>query len=131
MWGFTKIYYQMVIYMLVFLYSLVAAFFTGFHIFSLKYLESVKDNTHLVLSGVVLLAIISRYSIYHAMKYTDNPTIVHLFLNFSTFITFFLSMWFFKINNFDLTYFLSGMILVSIGFFLINQSYCIVKKSTL
>ena len=111
--------------MLVIIYSLIAALFAGFHIFSLKYIESVKDDSYLILSGVVLLAIVSRYSIYHAMKYTDNPTIVHLFLNFSTFITFFLSLWLFKINNFNLTYFLSGMFLISIGFFLINHSYSI------
>ena len=113
--------------MLVILYSLIAALVTGFHIFSLKYLESVKDDTYLLLTGVVLLAIVSRYSIYHAMKYTDNPTIVHLFLNFSTFITFFLSMWLLKINTFCLTTFLSGMFLISIGFFLINYSYSISK----
>ena len=108
--------------MLVVIYSLIAALFAGFHIFSLKYLDVVKNNSYFLI-GVILLSILSRYSIYHAMKYTNNPTIVHLFLNFSTFVTFFLSVWLFNLNDFNVNCFMSGLILISFGFFLIQYSY--------
>lgn len=110
--------------MLVVFYSLIAALFAGFHIFSLKYLEIVKkDYYYYFLFGFVLLAIISRYSIYHAMKYTTNPTIVHLFLNFSIFVTFFLSLWFLNLKDFNVNCFSLGLLLTSIGFLLIQYSY--------
>ena len=110
--------------MLVVIYSLIAAILAGLHLFSLKFLE--KSNTHfsyLLIIGVISLSIISRYSIYHAMKYTSNPTIVHLFLNFSIFITFFLSIWLLNITDFNIHCFLLGLLLISIGGFLIQYSY--------
>jgi len=110
--------------MLVVFYSLIAALTAGLHIFSLKYLQSVKsDYYYHFLSGVILLAIVSRYSIYHAMKYTNNPTIVHLFLNFSTFVTFILSLWVLNLKDFNVNCFLLGILLISIGFYLIQYSY--------
>ena len=110
--------------MLVVIYSLIAALITGFHIFSLKYLEIVKKEYYYhFLIGVIALAIVSRYSIYHAMQYTTNPTIVHLFLNFSTLVTFILSLWFLNLKEFNMNFFLLGLVLISIGFFLIQYSY--------
>jgi drug/metabolite transporter (DMT)-like permease len=110
--------------MLVVLYSLIAALVTGFHIFSLKYLHHVEKKWHYyALLIVILLAILSRYLIFHSMKHTTNPTIVHLLLNFSIFVTFFLSLWFLKLNDFNIYLFSFGLLLTVIGFFLIQYSY--------
>ncbi len=110
--------------MLVVYYSLIAALITGFHIFSLKYLEKINQEYYYwFLFLVILLAIVSRYCIYYAMKHSNNPTIVHLLLNFSTFITFFLSIWFLKLKDFNMNIFCLGLFLISIGFFFIQYSY--------
>lgn len=110
--------------MLVIIYSLIAALVTGFHIFSLKYLNLVeKDFYYYSLIVVILLAILSRFLIYHSMKYTTNPTIVHLLLNFSTFITFFLSLWFLNLKDFNIYLFSLGVFLITIGFYLVQYSY--------
>lgn len=110
--------------MQVVIYSLLAALLAGVHIFSLKYLENVKNNVYYYfLLIVVLLAIISRYSIYYAMKHTPNPTIVHLLLNFSTFVTFFLSLWFLNLKDFNVYLFSLGLVFITIGFYLIQYSY--------
>lgn len=110
--------------MLVVLYSLIAALVTGFHIFSLKYLHHVEKKWYYyALLIVILLAILSRYLIFHSMKHTTNPTIVHLLLNFSTFVTFFLSLWFLKLNDFNIYLFLFGLFLITIGLVLIQYSY--------
>jgi drug/metabolite transporter (DMT)-like permease len=109
--------------MLVVIYSLIAAVLAGLHIFSLKFLEKSNTHSYYLLVGVIALSIISRYSIYRAMKYTSNPTIVHIFLNFSVFVTFFLSVWLLNITDFNIQYFLLGLLFISIGGFLIQYSY--------
>lgn len=109
--------------MLVVIYSLIAAILAGLHLFSLKFLEQSNKNFYYILVGIIALSFISRYSIYHAMKYTPNPTIVHLFLNFSIFVTFFLSVWLLNITDFNMQYFLSGLLFISIGGVLIQYSY--------
>ena len=109
--------------MQVVIYSLIASILAGLHIFSLKFLERSNKHFYSLLIGILLLASLSRYSIYHAMKYTSNPTIVHLFLNFSIFVTFFLSVVLLKISDFHMHTFLLGLLLISIGGFLIQHSY--------
>ena len=89
------------------------------HILSLKYLGIVKkDYFYSFLVGVIALAIVSRISIYYAMTYVSNPTIVQLFVNVSS--IFILSLLLLKMESFSIVYFLLG---ISIGLFFIQYSY--------
>ena len=72
---------------------------------------------------VVVTMILSRFLIYYAMYYSNNPANVHLLLNFSVFITFIASWYFFKLEKFDIKRNIGGMILVLLGFYFIQTSY--------
>ena len=61
-------------------------------------------------------------SLLNAMKETNNPTNVHLILNFSVFITLFLTGIFLKLDNIDLVKYIIGVIFILIGLYYIRES---------
>jgi hypothetical protein len=105
------------------IYSLFAAFFIGIHIFSMKLLSIYPVYFYEILFFSVIVLIVSRFFIYYGMCNTDNPTNVHLIINFSIFIVFLLTITFLKIKSFDIMYFSLGLFFVCIGFYLIQTSY--------
>jgi hypothetical protein len=85
------------------LYSFVAAFLVGFHIFSFKYIDYllknnvVKSSKHRIFEFSITIFIslcaflLSRYFIFRGMQNTDHPVLVHIILNTSVFVTLLLS----------------------------------------
>ena len=57
------------------------------------------------------------------MSTVENPTNVHIILSLSVFVTFFASMYFFKLNNFDVISYIIGVLLIISGLYFINHSY--------
>ena len=105
-----------------YIYSIIASLIVGTHLFSLKLLSTDYIDYTTVLVIVIVTMFLSRYFIYLGMKYID-PTIVHLILSMSVFITFTGSVFILKNNKFNTSYFLSGITFILIGVFLILTSY--------
>ena len=97
--------------MLGYIYSLVAAILIGLQIVALKFMTY----------DVYFYPL--QYNIYEAMKLIDNPTVVHLLINMSVFITFIFSVLFFNLKKFDYIMFIGGMIFILFGIYLIECSY--------
>ena len=86
------------------LYSSLAAFVVGFHIFSFKYIDFLLKNRvgksnkqHIVEFSLTILIsllafLLSRYLIFKGMQSTDHPALVHIILNMSVFVTLILSL---------------------------------------
>tara|TARA_Y100000816_G_scaffold185932_1_gene134971 strand:+ start:3139 stop:3477 length:339 start_codon:yes stop_codon:yes gene_type:complete len=108
--------------MLGYIYSLVATILIGLQIVALK-LMTYDVYFYPLAIFVVLSVLLSRYYIYEAMKLIDNPTVVHLLINMSVFITFICSVLFFNLKKFDYTMFIGGMIFIIFGIYLIESSY--------
>ena len=108
--------------MLGYIYSLVAAILIGLQIVALKFMTYDVYFYPLVMF-LVLSAIALQYNIYEAMKLIDNPTVVHLLINMSVFITFIFSVLFFNLKKFDYIMFIAGMIFILFGIYLIESSY--------
>ena len=72
---------------------------------------------------IVLSFILTRYLIYIAMENTSNPTIVHMILNCSVFVTFLLSMFVLEVKDFNYGLFAVGLVLFVAGIACIQQSY--------
>lgn len=105
------------------LYALLGSITAGFHIFSLKFLSLNILSFPLSLLLVVVTMIISRIFIFIAMKMSNNPTIVHLILNMSVFVTFALSYFYLKVRDFNLKLFFLGILLILSGTSCIHFSY--------
>ena len=85
-------------------YSSLAAIVVGFHIFSFKYIDHLLKNKagkskkqHIIefsLTIFISLAafLLSRYLIFRGMQNTDHPSLVHIILNMSVFVTLLLSL---------------------------------------
>ena len=108
--------------MISYIFAILASLTAGIHIFSLKLLSSY-DNTYSLIMLIILTMIISRYFIYLSMKYTTNPSIVHLILNLSVFVTFFGSLYLFKMENFNPYIFAGGIVVIITGISMIRYSY--------
>jgi drug/metabolite transporter (DMT)-like permease len=106
------------------IFSILASLTAGIHIFSLKLL-SEYNNTYLLLLLIATTMLLSRYFIYAAMKYSDNPSIVHLILNLSVFVTFFGSIFLLKMKKFDIRVFIIGIFFILGGLFFVHKSYIV------
>ena len=104
------------------IFSIMASLTAGIHIFSLKLL-SEYDNTSALLSLIIVTMLLSRYFIYLAMKYMDNPSTMHLILSLSVFVTFFGSLYLLKMKSFNVYIFLIGMLFILAGVYFIQKSY--------
>lgn len=104
-------------------YALLSALVVGLHLFSLKLLSLYEDYVVLLLAFVIATMLASRFLIYTAMRKTDNPTNVHLILNLSVFVTLAASMMFLPIQEFHVTYYISGVVCMLLGLYLVQLSY--------
>lgn len=105
------------------IYSLIAAFLAGLHIFTMKLISIKGDYFYELLFLTTIILILSRVFIYYAMCNTDNPTNVHLLLNNSVLVVFALTLMFLKIKKFDIMCFSLGLFFVLLGFYIIQISY--------
>ena len=105
------------------IYSLIAAFLVGFHIFTMKLITIKGDYFYELLFLSIIMLIVSRVFIYYAMCNTDNPANVHLLLNNSVLVVFVLTLMFLKIKKFDIMWFSLGLFFVLLGFYIIQISY--------
>jgi len=92
-------------------------------LFSLKILSVEKDWFYVLITIIVFTMIVSRFLIYEAMQRISNPTLVHLILSMSVFVTFFASVFILKIKDFDYRFFLLGIVFIVLGITCIQFSY--------
>ena len=106
-----------------YVYAAIASVLIGVQMFCLK-LMSEKEEwfRYLVLLVIAILAL-SRFLIFEAMKRVSNPTLVHLILNMSVFVTFFASFLFLDVSDFDFRVFFLGILFISMGTGCIQLSY--------
>lgn len=107
------------------LYAIIASIIVGFHLFTLKMLSYKQNKTEKIFYGVITLItlLLSRYFIYKSMELTTNPTLVHIILNLSVFITFICSLFILKLHDFYISRFIIGIILITLGIGCIQSSY--------
>lgn len=111
-----------------YVYAFLACIVVGIHIFSMKMLSLKKQWFYPLLGLVLTTLVISRFLIYEAMAKAENPTLVHLILNLSIFVTFFASSYFLPLQSFDYRLFFAGILLVVSGIGCIRYSY-VIKQS--
>ena len=105
-----------------YIYAYFASFIVALHLFSLKLLSEYESYYYEILLFMFITLVISRILIYYAMKETNNPTNVHLILNFSVFFTLFLTGIFLKLDNIDLVKYIIGVIFILFGLYFIRES---------
>lgn len=105
------------------LYSFIASIIVGLHLFSIKLLSLYPKWTVPLIIFIVVTFGITRVLIYYAMKNVSNPAIVNVLLNCSVFVTFLASLYFLKLQTFNMWLFGLGLIFIVIGFTCINMSY--------
>jgi uncharacterized membrane protein HdeD (DUF308 family) len=113
-----------------YVYAFLACIVVGIHIFSMKMMSLKKQWFYPLLALVLVTLIISRFLIYEALTKADNPTLVHLILNMSIFVTFFATSYFLPLQSFDHKLFLLGLFLVVVGVGCIRFSYIIKKNKS-
>ncbi len=105
-----------------YIYAIAASCLIGVQMFSLKLMSQRKEWFHKLAILVIATLVVSRFLIFEGMKRVSNPTLVHLILNMSVFITFFASYFFLDID-FDYRLFLMGIVFISVGTGCIQLSY--------
>ena len=115
------------------IYSLLAAFIVGFHIFSFKYLDILLKKSggngknvynmefYLVIFISVITFLISRWLIFKGMQTAPNPAMVHAILNTSVLVTFLLSL-FLLGTHADFCRILIGILFILVGTIIIQFS---------
>lgn len=106
-----------------YVYAAIASVLIGVQMFSLKLMSERKEWFNILAVLVIVLLVISRFLIFEGMKRVSNPTLVHLILNMSVFVTFFASYLFLNITDFDYRIFFLGIVFISIGTGCIQLSY--------
>ncbi len=112
-------------YMQAYAYSLLAACLIGFHIFSIKYLQSVSDvvsnqTFYYIMVGSFLIWIISRVLIYLASS-SLPITVIHIILNLSVIVTALISVLVLK-NTVHWGKFFMGLLFVLGGVYIVENS---------
>ena len=106
--------------MIEYIFPILASILIGTRFLAYKSLSIEKQFNYPVFIFTVIL---SQIFIYKSMFFIDNPTIVHLIVHLSVFITFFGSIYLFGLNNFNPYIFFYGLIFIVIGVFCIQYSY--------
>ena len=106
-----------------YVYAVLASILIGIQIFSLKLMSVRKEWFYKLVALIITILIVSRFLIFEAMKRVSNPTLVHLILNMSVFITFFASYFFLDVTNFDYRIFFLGIVFITAGPSCIQLSY--------
>ena len=106
-----------------YVYAVIASFLIGVQMFSLKMMSEKKEWFHMLVVLIIATLLVSRFLIYEGMKRVSNPTLVHLILNLSVFVTFFASYFFLHVSDFDYRIFFLGIVFLTIGTGCIQLSY--------
>ena len=106
-----------------FVYAALASVLIGIQMFSLKIMSERKEWFNQLVFLIIAILFVSRYLIFEAMKRVSNPTLVHLILNMSVFITFLASYFLLNISDFDVRIFILGIVFITIGTICIQLSY--------
>ena len=106
-----------------YVYAAIASVLIGIQMFSLKLMSERKEWFNILAVLVITILVISRFLIFEGMKRVSNPTLVHLILNMSVFVTFFASYLFLNVTDFDYRIFFLGIVFISIGTGCIQLSY--------
>jgi drug/metabolite transporter (DMT)-like permease len=107
-----------------YLISLLAAFFIGIHLFTIKYLKITPPKSILATAGITMtsfaLWLLSRYYIYEASSALPITTI-HIVLNMSVIVSTLLSICFYK-THIQWPLFIMGIALVMGGVYCVERS---------
>ena len=106
-----------------YIYAAIASILIGVQMFSLKLMSERKEWFYRLAVLVVAVLVVSRFLIFEGMKRVSNPTLVHLILNMSVFVTFFASYLFLDVSDFDYRIFFLGIVFICIGTGCIQLSY--------
>ena len=109
--------------MIKYIFPTIASFLIGTRFLAYKSLSIEKTFNYSIFIFIILTVILSQIFIYKSMFYFDNPTIVHIIVHLSVFITFFGSIYIFELNDFNPYIFLFGLIFIVIGITCIQYSY--------
>jgi len=109
--------------MIKYFFPTLASILIGTRFLAYKSLSIEKQFNYPLFIFIILTVILSQIFIYKSMFFVDNPTIVHLIVHLSVFITFFGSIHLFGLNNFNPYIFFSGLIFIVIGITCIQYSY--------
>ena len=104
-------------------YAILACLIVGTHLFAIKLISVKKEWFYPLMFFIIVTMLASRFYIYEAMRRISNPTLVHLILNMSVFVTFFASVYFLKLKDFDYRIFLLGIVFIVLGISCIQYSY--------
>lgn len=104
-------------------YAILASIIVGTHLFAIKLISVKKEWFYPLMFFIIATMLASRFYIYEAMRRIPNPTLVHLILNMSVFVTFFASVYFLKLKDFDYRIFLLGIVFIVLGISCIQYSY--------
>lgn len=104
-------------------YSIVSACLMGAHIFAMRLMSYKKEWLYPLIAFVIFSFTLTRFLIYRAMELAPNPVFVHLILNMSIFVTFFASVFFLGIKDFNIGIFFIGLLLIVFGISAIQMSY--------
>jgi hypothetical protein len=106
-----------------YVYAAIASILIGVQMFSLKLMSEKKEWFYRLVVLIIATLIVSRFLIFEGMKRVSNPTLVHLILNLSVFVTFFASYFFLNVSDFDCRVFFLGIVLITMGTGCIQLSY--------
>ncbi len=120
-------YYRRMVQLPYYVYAIAASLIVGVHLFTMKmvsFSQNVSEK-QMYIAVTTISLLLSRWCIYKAMEATSNPTLVHVILNLSIFVTFFASILFLKLSQFHFYKFLFGLFLVVVGLACIQNSYTV------
>lgn len=106
-----------------YLLSACGALFTGLHLFLLKCFNIYPKYKILVFILFILTLIISRFSLYYAMRIIKNPTIVYAINSFAIYVIFLLSVFILKLKDIDYYTLNLGIILMIGGLYFVISSH--------
>jgi hypothetical protein len=106
-----------------YVYAAIASILIGVQMFSLKLMSEKKEWFYRLVVLIIATLIVSRFLIFEGMKRVSNPTLVHLILNLSVFVTFFASYLFLNVSDFDYRVFFLGIVFITMGTGCIQLSY--------
>ena len=105
------------------LLSACGALFTGLHLFLLKCFDIYPKHRLLVFILFLLTLIISRFSLYYAMKIIKNPTLVYVINSFAIYVILLLSIFILKLKNINYYKLNVGIFLMISGLYFVISSH--------
>ena len=105
------------------LLSACGALFTGLHLFLLKCFDLYPKHKLLIFILFILTLVISRFSLYYAMKIIKSPSIVYVINSFAIYVILLLSIFILKLKNINYYTLNIGIILMISGLYFVISSH--------